>query len=113
MNIDQMNTLRNKINRAANSVDTSLANGGTCGYGDVLVFFGRKKKLKELFIDEGMVPDYCTDFYGKRAYYLCYKNPVGTQSYEYNTKVAFAIYEAIKDDITKLGLEITTHTWVD
>lgn len=90
------------------------ADVGMCGYGKVMVHFGRKKKIKKAFEDAGMLGmkwtsgEYTVD---------AHLPPEHVQSYEYNTGCASAALKvfskAVQESPECAGIRIYHHYWID
>lgn len=108
--------LRKELNAAAKSATESwvAVNGkedfGTCGYATVLVSFGRKRKLKELFEAEGVLGMGWSST-SKKSYSIDFSVEHFTQNCDYYNHVARAVAERLRELCPEL--EVNVHSWID
>ena len=108
--------LRKELNAAAKAATESwvAANGkedfGTCGSAVVLVAFGRKRKLKELFEAEHIL-GMSWDSGSKKSYTISYDFERFTQNCDYYNHVARAVQDRLQQLYPEL--EIKIHSWID
>jgi len=88
---------------------------GTCGSAIVLLGFGRKRKIKQEFLDAGFIKENNTwDSYGKKEYVFQLQQPtVGTQYIGFYEDRVRAAVNVLREELEGTGVEINKHTWVD
>ncbi len=91
---------------------------GSCGGSVVLIAFGRKRKIKQLFMDAGLISvDGDWHVYGKKHYII---RVDGWQKANYNQQNASYKEMALREYITTIDtllsehkLDLFLHTWSD
>jgi hypothetical protein len=88
---------------------------GTCGYAIVLLGFGRKRKIKQEFLDAGFIKENNTwDSYGKKEYVFQLQKPtVGTQYIGFYEDRVRAAVNVLREELDGTGVDVNMHTWVD
>ena len=125
--MSNLQSLKGQINQCVASYNKSFMRQykdnpdfGCCGSAVVLIGFGRKKKLKQLFDEAGMLGsewEYC----GKKMYVLEYNRNGGvavpTQYIGYYAHRAELVVDVLKNWFISSALdnppEVYAHSWVD
>lgn len=87
---------------------------GTCGSAVVLIYTGRKKKVKDELIQSGIIdPNNTWDHYGNKHFVANFeKSFVGGQNIDYYESQARAVVSALSSIIPE-GVDVDYHSWVD
>jgi len=88
---------------------------GHCGSAVILMSFGRKRKLKQSFIDAGFINEKNTwGSNGKQQYVYRLNTPtVGTQFMGFYVQRVEAAVAVLQEELGDTGVEIDIHSWVD
>lgn len=88
---------------------------GHCGSAIVLLSFGRKRKIKEEFINAGIISENRTwDSYGRKEYVVeLPRQTVPTQYMGYYEGRAEAAVKVLREELEGTGIEVNIHRWVD
>lgn len=117
MNIEN---LRERMDNAAKKFNEEwTASGredrGCCGMAVLLLSFGRKRKIKEQFMEEGIINENSTwDYCGIKCYVVrCGVERLPMQVINYPEGRERAIRDEIEEDMKELGIEVFVNSWID
>ena len=92
---------------------------GSCGGAVVLIAFGRKRKIKQLFIDAEIIKDSDDwDIYGRKHFViqLDFYGQIAVKNYNQQNvsykEMALREYKTTLENLVE-GLDIFVHTWSD
>lgn len=87
---------------------------GHCGSAVVLLSFGRKRKLKEQFIEAGIISENRTWCRTPKQYVVeLPRQTVPTQYMGFYEGRAEAAKNVLREELEDLGIEVNIHRWVD
>ncbi|MDX1532649.1 MAG: hypothetical protein R3230_00425 [Nitrosopumilaceae archaeon] len=88
---------------------------GHCGYAVVLLSFGRKRKIKNQFIEHNLINENRTwEMYGRKEYVIeLPPHAVPTQYMGFFEGRAEAAAKILREELDGTGIEVNIHRWVD
>jgi hypothetical protein len=87
---------------------------GECGSAVVLLSFGRKRKIKEAFLNSEILDGTVWDSYGRKEYVVKLpKATVPTQYMGFFEGRAKAALDVLREELEGTGIEVNIHRWVD
>ena len=88
---------------------------GHCGSAVVLLSFGRKRKIKNDFIEADLISENRTwSSYGHKEYVFSLPSSIiPTQYMEFYVNRAKAAVDVLREELDGSGVEVNLHSWVD
>ena len=88
---------------------------GTCGFAVVLLGFGRKRKIKQEFLEAGFISENRTwESRGQKEYVVeLPRQTVNTQYMGFYEARAEAAVKVLREELEGTGVEVNIHRWVD